>query len=195
MPEKIEMQVLGLANSDMQTRTYAVILEEKYGKRRLPIVIGEPEAKSIATVLEKIKPTRPGVHDLFANTLETMEIRLREVVVSNLVEGVFYATLVLEENQEPQLIDARSSDAIALALRLGRPIFTHGFILDEIGVVPEEENAEVSLVSGRKKRGMAALRDYSLTELNNLLEKVLEKEDYESAARIRDEIARKKDVE
>jgi bifunctional DNase/RNase len=195
MADKIELTVIGLANSDMQAGSYAVILEEHSGSRRLPIIIGGAEAQAIATVLENVTPSRPGTHDLFKNTLTTMNMGVTEIVISDLVDGVFYANLTLLANGKQLDIDSRSSDAIAMALRFDCPIYTYDFILDEAGIVMEEESREPRPDKKASEEKKTALRDYSISELNNLLGKVLEKEDYESAAKIRDEIARKKEQE
>ncbi len=188
------MNVLGLANSDMQTRTYALILEEVDGlKRRMPIVIGGFEAKAIATVLEKVTPKSPTIHDFFVGALEVFLIDLKEVVISDLLDGVFYATLFMDSGEEKKQVDARSSDAIALAIRAQCPIYTYDFILDEIGIIPDKDEVHSILPVKKKEKKITALKDYSLPQLNILLDQVLQKEDYESAAKIRDEIARKKE--
>ena len=184
---KVELNIVALANSESKPGNYTLILEEERGKRRLPIVIGSFEAQSLAIVLEKMQTRRPLTHDLFKNTLSSLGIDLKEVVISQLVEGIFHALLVcVKENGELVEIDARSSDAIALAVRFHCPIYARNSVIEAAGVVSEERRR----LTPRMKRG---LDGYSEEELENLLEKVLEKEDYENAARIRDAIKRKRE--
>ncbi len=188
MADKLELTVVGLAKSEIEAENFAVILEEIEGFRRLPIAIGSFEAQAIALAMEGMPLLRPSTHDLFKNTLDVLGAELLEVIISELIDGVFYATLVLTSNGDYIQVDARTSDAIALAVRYGCPIFSRGFIMDEAGVIMEMENEEE--VPKRRHR-KTALKEYSVSELENLLEKVLANEDYESAAKIRDEITRK----
>ncbi len=204
--KKIELDIVALSHSVTQSHNYAVVLGEQHGSRRLPIVIGGFEAQAIAVAMERMTPNRPLTHDLFKNTLETFTIDLKEVIINNLLDGIFYARLVCERNGELFEIDSRTSDALAMAVRFNCPIYTYEFILDAAGVVLEEPEAKSSAKSTassggtasarRKRQGPAkgaALTSYSVEELNRLLDDVLGKEDYEQAAKIRDEINRRKE--
>ncbi len=202
--KKIELDIVALSHSVTQSHNYAVVLGEQQGTRRLPIVIGGFEAQAIAVAMERMTPNRPLTHDLFKNALETFTIDLKEVIINNLLDGIFYARLICEKNGEIFEIDSRTSDALAMAVRFNCPIFTYEFILDAAGVVLEEPEATSPAAgsgSSRAKSGRqrqrtpkgAALSSYSVEELNRLLDDVLAKEDYEQAAKIRDEINRRKE--
>jgi uncharacterized protein len=184
--KKIELNIIALANSESSKGNFSLILEEQKGFRRLPIIIGAFEAQAIAISLEKMQPNRPLTHDLFKNTLEASGTTITEVVISELVGGIFYATLIGKKPDGSLLkVDARSSDAIAMAVRFGCPIFTTEDILEEAGVVLDSPSKSFT-----NKRG--SLSEYSLQELEQLLKQVLAKEDYESATKIRDAIKNKK---
>ncbi|GJM33788.1 MAG: hypothetical protein DHS20C18_27890 [Saprospiraceae bacterium] len=184
--KKIELNIIALANSESHKGNYALILEEQQGFRRLPIIIGPFEAQAIAVALERMHPNRPLTHDLFKNTLEAADIKLSEVVISEMVGGVFHAILIGEKQDGTTLkVDARSSDAIAIAIRFSCPIFTTEEIMQSAGVVLDSPSKAFT-----NKRGNLA--DYSLEELEQLLKQVLAKEDYESAMKIRDAIEKKK---
>ncbi len=185
MGEKIELNVVALANSDMHPGNFAIILEESEGIRRLPIIIGAFEAQAIAVALENNSPGRPLTHDLFKNTLNALEASVEEIIITELRDGIFFANLLVNYNSKIWKVDSRTSDAIALAVRFGCPIYTFEAVLDEAGVVVEEQK-EI------KREKKASLVDYSLTELQDMLNQVIEKEDYESAAKIRDVIEKKK---
>ena len=192
--KKIELDIVALSHSVTQTHNYAVVLGEILGSRRLPIVIGGFEAQAIAVAMEKMSPNRPLTHDLFKNTLETFDIELKEVLISNLLDGIFYAKLVCIRAGEVFEIDSRTSDAIAMAVRFDCPIFTYEFIMEQAGVVLDEADEEAK--PKRKPKvpvGSASLETYSIDALKNLLEEVLKKEDYEKAAEIRDEIKRREE--
>lgn len=192
--KKIELDIVALSHSVTQSHNYAVVLGEQNGSRRLPIVIGGFEAQAIAVAMERMTPNRPLTHDLFKNTLETFNVDVKEVIINNLLDGIFYARLVCLKDGEIIEIDSRTSDALAMAVRFNCPIYTYEFILDAAGVVLEDtETEEVeSDPKGKKKRTRkATLNTYSVEELNKLLEEVLDKEDYEQAAKIRDEIKRR----
>ncbi len=202
--KKIELDIVALSHSVTQSHNYAVVLGEQQGTRRLPIVIGGFEAQAIAVAMERMTPNRPLTHDLFKNALETFTIDLKEVIINNLLDGIFYARLICEKNGEIFEIDSRTSDALAMAVRFNCPIFTYEFILDAAGVVLEEPEATSPAAgtgpsrakSGRQRQRApkgAALSSYSVEELNRLLDDVLAKEDYEQAAKIRDEINRRKE--
>ncbi|MBT8220333.1 MAG: bifunctional nuclease family protein [Bacteroidia bacterium] len=193
---KIEMEIVALSHSVTQSHNYAVVLGEEDGVRRLPIVIGGYEAQAIAVAMERMTPNRPLTHDLFKNALETFEIELKEIVINNLLDGIFYAKLICEQHGEEIEIDSRTSDALAMAVRFNCPIYTYEFILEAAGVVLEEEaDAGASVQKEKKKRPRKqkqALSQYSLGELNKILEEVINNEDYEQAAKIRDELAKRK---
>ncbi|MEM1318891.1 MAG: bifunctional nuclease family protein [Bacteroidota bacterium] len=184
--KKVELNIIALANSESSKGNYALILEERQGFRRLPIVIGPFEAQAIAISLEKMQPNRPLTHDLFKNTLNEAGVTIDEVLISELVDGVFYALLFGTKADGSSIkVDARSSDAIAMAIRFNCPIFTTEAIMQKAGIVLESPSKAFT-----NKRG--SLSDYSLEELEQLLAQVLAKEDYESASKIRDAIERKR---
>lgn len=192
---KIELEIVSITHSIAQSHNYAVLLSETEGKRRLPVVIGGFEAQAIVVAQERLKPNRPLTHDLFKNTLHFFEIGLKEVIINNLVDGVFYSVLVCEKDGKLFEIDSRTSDALALAVRFECPIFTYEFILDQAGILLEETSKEE--VKKEKKRGRPRVQKKSLESLSNeelekLLNEVLEKENYEKAASIRDELNRRK---
>lgn len=188
--DKIALQVVALANSSSQPSSFVVVLKEEDGLRRLPVVIGGFEAQSIAIAVEGIKPGRPLTHDLFRNTLDDLGVELQEVVISDLKEGIFYGTLVcMQPNGNPLEIDARTSDAIALAVRFGCPIYTYPSIMDQAGMVWEDEDEE-NLV-GEEQTEDKPLNALSQAQLEKLLEEALSNENYERAAEIRDEIKKR----
>ena len=194
--KKIELEIVALSHSVTQSHNYAVVLGEKEGSRRIPIVIGSFEAQAIAVAMERMTPNRPLTHDLFKNTLETFNIELKEVVINNLLDGIFYARLVCLKDGELVEVDSRTSDALAMAVRFDCPIFSYEFILDAAGVVLEEDEdgsssptTEALVETGVEGESAAlALDDYSLENLIKLLDEVLSEENYERAAEIRDEI-------
>lgn len=192
--KKIELDIVALSHSVTQSHNYAVVLGEQNGSRRLPIVIGGFEAQAIAVAMERMTPNRPLTHDLFKNTLETFNIDLKEVVINNLMDGIFYARLICVKEGELIEIDSRTSDALAMAVRFDCPIYTYEFILDAAGVVLEgqaEEDEQAARAAAKKKRRTSSLSSLSTEDLEKMLEEVLAKEDYEQAAKIRDEIARR----
>jgi len=190
---KIELDIVALSHSVTQSHNYAIVLGELDGNRRLPIVIGGFEAQAIAVAMEKMKPNRPLTHDLFKNTLDSFEVNLKEIVINNLIDGIFYAKLVCSKNGEIFEIDSRTSDAIAMAVRFGCPIFTFDFILKDAGVILEDEGGEKEKVkTKRKPEGKDGFASMSISALNKLLKDVLADEDYEKAAKIRDEINKRK---
>ncbi len=192
--KKLELDIVALSHSVTQSHNYAVVLGEQNGSRRLPIVIGGFEAQAIAVAMERMSPNRPLTHDLFKNTLETFNVELKEVVINNLLDGIFYARLICLKDGELIEIDSRTSDALAMAVRFECPIYTYEFILDAAGVVLEEpEEARPVKQRTRKRKKKQALSSYSIDELNSLLSEVLGSEDYERAAEIRDEINRRKE--
>lgn len=191
--KKIELEIVTLSHSISQSHNYAVVLGELEGNRKLPIVIGSFEAQAIAVAMEKMNPNRPLTHDLFKNTLDTFDIEIKEVVINNLLDGIFYARLICNRNGETIEIDSRTSDAIAMAVRANCPIYTFDFILESAGVVLEE--TEEKPVQGvKKEKTSGSFNQYSMDQLNKMLEEVLAEEDYEKAAKIRDEINKRKET-
>ncbi len=195
------MDIVALSHSVTNSTNYAVVLGEKSGSRRLPIVIGSFEAQAIAVAIEGMTPNRPLTHDLFKNALDTFNIELKEIIINNLLEGIFYARLVCLKDGELIEIDSRTSDALAMAVRFRCPIYTYDFILDAAGIVLEgganEEDAAPSTTPARRPVRSAgkerSLSNMSTDELERMLGEVLNEEDYERAAEIRDEIKRRSD--
>ena len=198
--EKIELEIITLSQNASQNHSYAIILGEKNGIRRLPIVIGAFEAQAIAVALEKVTPSRPLTHDLMRNIMNSFEIKLKEVLIDNLQEGVFFAKLICEHNDDIIEIDSRTSDAIALAVRFSCPITTYEFILDQAGIVlenpissnPSENIPEKKQTS--KPKSTSKKEDLSSLSIEILKEKLqthLENEEYEKAAAVRDELSKR----
>ena len=200
--KKIPLEIVALSHSITQTQSYAVVLEEVNGKRRLPIVIGGFEAQAIAVALEKMHPSRPLTHDLMKNFLNAFAIDLHEIIICDLQEGIFYSKLVCASENDTIEIDSRTSDALALAVRFGCPIYTYENILESAGILMEDTGG----TTGKKKKakqevvveeqgaagGNEDLKTMTLEELNALLSEVLEGEDYIRAIAIRDEINSRK---
>lgn len=195
---KIELKIMAISRSVTQSNNYAVVLGEVNGARRLPVIIGSFEAQAIAVAIEGMEGPRPMTHDLFKNTLLTMQADLQEVIINNLQEGIFFARLVLVQNGEIIEIDSRTSDALALAMRFECPIYTYEFILETAGVVLEgeeeasEEEEYENVTAGTSESSQNKLSSYTVGELQQMLEEVLNEENYEKAAKIRDEINRRK---
>ncbi|WP_242082669.1 bifunctional nuclease family protein [Aestuariivivens sediminis] len=201
----VRLNIKGISYSQTQNGAYALILNEVDGDRKLPIVIGAFEAQSIAIALEKeIRPPRPLTHDLFKNFADRFDIVVKQVIIHKLVDGVFYSSLICERDKIEEIIDARTSDAIALALRFDAPIFTYKNILDKAGIYlkvnpkkDDEEEQDSVLVDdlmadqlepeGPKEN----YKSKTLEELHNLLDEAVANEDYEKAAKIRDEISKR----
>lgn len=196
MGDKIKLNIIGLTSSHSQRNSYTLILGEENGELKLPVVIGSNEAQSIALVIEGLKPQRPLTHDLMNNFFEKYSIKLREVIINKLEEGVFFSTLVTEKDGEIIHIDARTSDAIALSLRANCPVFTFKNILNDAGVEYEEnyqtEDSDQPNTATPDKSSTKELNVYSIDELEKELEKALNIEDYGRAAQIRDEIKSRK---
>jgi uncharacterized protein len=193
--KKIELEIVALSHSITQTHSYAVVLGEVNGLRRLPIVIGGFEAQAIAVALEKMQPSRPLTHDLMKNFMNAFAIELHEIIISDLQEGIFYSKLVCSTENDTVEIDSRTSDAIALAVRFGCPIYTFENILDSAGILMEDtgsakkkKSKQEVMVEKEAQPGNEDLKNMTLEELNNLLNEVLEGEDYIRAIAIRDEI-------
>ena len=194
--KKIELEIVALSHSITQTHSYAVVLGEVNGLRRLPIVIGGFEAQAIAVALEKMHPSRPLTHDLMKNFMSAFTIDLQEIIICDLQEGIFYSKLVCVSEHDTVEIDSRTSDALALAVRFGCPIYTYEHILDSAGILMEDSSSK------KKKTGVTAsthtttteggaredLKIMTIEELGKLLNEVLEQEDYIRAIAIRDEI-------
>lgn len=189
---KIRLEILGLSSSQAQSGSFALVLGEKNGSRRLPIIIGMFEAQAIAIEIERITPNRPMTHDLFRSMAEAFEIRVVEVVISDLREGVFFAKLVCMNEDRRVEIDARPSDAIAIALRFNAPVYASENVLMEAGIVltDEDEDDPLEEVTQSPKRP-ESLKEYSTDQLQMLLNEALENEDYEKAAKIRDELSKR----
>ncbi len=193
--KKIELEIVALSHSITQTHSYAVVLGEINGLRRLPIVIGGFEAQAIAVALERMNPSRPLTHDLMKNFMLAFNVDLHEVVINDLQEGIFYSKLVCSSENDTVEIDSRTSDALALAVRFGCPIFTYENILESAGILMENDEKKKS--SGAQQpittdSSREDLKSLSLQELNTLLNEVLEQEDYIKAIAIRDEINNRK---
>jgi len=192
--KKIELEIVALSHSTSSSPNYAVVLGEQEGARRLPIVIGGPEAQALAVAMERLNPTRPMTHDLMKNIFSTFEIKLKEVIISNLLDGIFYARLICMKDGEEIEIDSRTSDALALAVRFECPIYTYEFILDAAGVIledPDSANPRKLQNKPKQKKSGSGYKHFSVQELNEKLNEVLENEDYEKAAKIRDEIKKR----
>jgi uncharacterized protein len=193
--KKIELEIIALSHSITQTHSYAVVLGEVNGLRRLPIVIGGFEAQAIAVALERMQPSRPLTHDLMKNFMLAFNVDLHEIVINDLQEGIFYSKLLCSTDNDTVEIDSRTSDALALAVRFGCPIYTYEHILESAGIMMEDEEEkkkkeEVTVSSGSDDKN--DLKLMSLEELQHLLNDVLEQEDYIRAIAIRDEISQRK---
>lgn len=194
--DKIKLEILGLSSSQSQSGSFALVLGEERGNRRLPIIIGMFEAQAIAIEIEKIVPNRPMTHDLFKSFAQSFRFSVLEIIISDLREGVFYAKIVCTDGTRKVEVDARPSDAIAIGLRFGVPIYTFEPILSEAGIVLSDADEEESFVSkeeekkpaGKSKKPAEQLKDVPFEQLKTMLDEALEKEDYERAAKIRDEL-------
>jgi bifunctional DNase/RNase len=199
--KKIKLEILGLSSSQSQTGSFALVLGETEGNRRLPIIIGMFEAQAIAIEIEKIIPNRPMTHDLFKSFANSFHFHVEEIVISDLKEGVFFAKVVCTDGLKKTEIDARPSDAIAIGLRFDSPIYTFENILAEAGIVltdeeEEEEKPEAKPEAKAKVKKEASrkgddYKNFSVDKLNDLLKDAIEKEDYEKAAKIRDELSKR----
>jgi bifunctional DNase/RNase len=196
--KKIELEIVALSHSITQTHSYAVVLGEVNGLRRLPIVIGGFEAQAIAVALERMQPSRPLTHDLMKNFMMAFNVELHEIVINDLQEGIFYSKLLCSTDHDTVEIDSRTSDALALAVRFGCPIYTYENILESAGILMEDEEKKKEEVavssspvssSGEEKEDLKSL---SIEELQTLLNEVLEQEDYIRAIAIRDELSNRK---
>lgn len=187
--EKIKLEIMGLSYSKSQTGAYALILAEEGGKRRLPIIIGGFEAQAIAIELEKMKPSRPLTHDLFKSFALSFNIYIVEVLIYRFAEGVFYAKLVATDGVTTKEIDSRTSDAVALAIRFNCPVNTYESVMKDAGIVLDEEDDLISDSITKENEGQTdEWEDYTLEELEELLQVAVDNEEYERASQIRDEI-------
>ena len=193
--QKIELEIVALSHSITQTHSYAVVLGEVNGVRRIPIIIGAFEAQAIAVALERMHPSRPLTHDLMKNFMIAFNVDLHEVVINDLQEGIFYSKLICSSENDTVEIDSRTSDAVALAVRFGCPIYTFEHILASAGITMEEEekagggSKEVTVKDDDEHQDLKAM---TVDELEKLLNEVLEAEDYIRAMAIRDEIKTRK---
>jgi bifunctional DNase/RNase len=196
--KKIELEIVALSHSITQTHSYAVVMGEVNGLRRLPIVIGGFEAQAIAVALEKMNPSRPLTHDLMKNFMTAFNLDLHEIIICDLQEGIFYSKLVCSSENDTVEIDSRTSDALALAVRFGCPIYTYENILESAGIMMEESTGkkkktkELKEVPVEESSGGEDLKKMTIEDLNSLLNEVLENEDYIRAIAIRDEINKRK---
>ena len=199
MDNAIELEILGLSSNHSQSGSFTLILGELLGRRRLPIVIGMFEAQAIAIEIEKILPNRPMTHDLFKSFSSNFGFTIDHILISDMQEGVFYAKIVCNSGKNPVEIDARPSDAIAIAVRFDAPIFCSQEVMSEASIEfseederREQESSSKGTSSGEtKKKSDTSLKDYSLDKLNQMLNNAIHDEDYERAARLRDEINRR----
>lgn len=204
--KKIKLEILGLSSSQSQTGSFALVLGETEGNRRLPIIIGMFEAQAIAIEIEKIIPNRPMTHDLFKAFASNFHFHVEEIIISDLKEGVFFAKLVCSDGLKKIDIDSRPSDAIAIGLRFDAPIYTYENILAEAGIVltdeeeeekdkeKEKEKKEPKEKKAKKetvKKSTDDLKNFSVDKLNELLREAIDKEDYEKAAKLRDELGKR----
>ncbi|WGQ11042.1 bifunctional nuclease family protein [Pedobacter gandavensis] len=200
--KKVKLEIIGLSYSQTQSGAYALVLGEVNGRRRLPIIIGAFEAQAIAIEIEKMVPSRPLTHDLFKTFAQTYHVQITEILIYNLVEGVFFAKLICTDGETIQEIDARTSDAIALAVRFNATIYTYEFILSSAGIVIEGndflflENMD-NISKEQSSEDMSPsipgsnYKSLSIEELNQKLQEAIAEEAYEKAARIRDELNRR----
>ncbi len=196
--EKIEIEIMGLSSSQTATGSFALVLGEVNGKRRLPIIIGMFEAQAIAMEIENIVPNRPMTHDLFKSFSEKFNFTINEIYISELKEGVFYAKIICSNGKEEFEIDSRPSDAVAVGIRFDVPIYTNEKILESAGITMEEDEGktEISNLTGglkkvKKEKGTFddKIKKASKDELNKMLAEAIKREEYEKAATIRDELS------
>lgn len=194
-PKKIKLEILGLSSSQSQNSSFALVLGEEGGNRRLPIIIGMFEAQAIAIEIEKIVPNRPMTHDLFKTFAEAFDFYVEEVIIYGLKEGVFYAHIVCSNDVRTFEVDARPSDAIAIGLRFGAGIYTYDNIMSEAGIIvnsDDDDEAQATAPAPQPKKSWAeTLKDTPTDQLQQMLDETLAREDYEKAAKIRDELNRR----
>ena len=196
--KKITLDIVGLSYSQTQSGAYALVLGELGGRRRLPIIIGSFEAQAIAIEIEKMTPSRPLTHDLFKSFAEAYHISIQEIIIYNLVDGIFYSKLICTDGKKTLEIDARTSDAIALAVRFNCPIYSYEFILSSAGIVIEGndfvylENIADTPEEIKPISSVGGFTSLSVDELKTKLQEALAEESYEKAAKIRDELNKRK---
>lgn len=198
--KKIELEVYKLNDSRSQQGAFALVLKEMKGNRSLPIIIGANEAQSIAVGIHHIKPVRPLTHDLFKNFADSYKITIKEVLIYNLIDGVFYAQLICNDGKKNTEIDARTSDAVSIALRFNAPIYVYDFILEQAGIHTDQENdifiqntdaVEEPISNSPVRQSHSGWANVPTEELERKIEEALSNEDYELAALLRDEIQRR----
>lgn len=194
--KKLELEIVALSHSVTQSHSYAVVLGEVNGVRKLPIVIGGFEAQAIAVALENMQPTRPLTHDLIKNMMDAFSLQLTEIIIYKIQEGIFYSKLICQSPTETIEVDSRTSDALAIAVRFDAPIYTYENILDSAGMQMDDKPSPKKTEDNKNKTKVTTnkndLSSLSITELQKMLEEVLEQEDYIKAAQIRDEINSRK---
>ena len=193
MNQKVKLSILGISFSQVQAGAYALIFSEENGPRRLPIVIGTPEAQSIAIVMEKINPPRPLSHDLMVSVFSALNVELLEVFIYKFDVGAFFAELTLQQGEDQYKIDSRTSDGVALAIRTNAPIFTTEEIMKNMAVVFDEEGEEKTEMKDFLSNDDKDLSQLTIQTLNTMLEEALSKEDFEAAIYLRDELNKRKD--
>lgn len=193
MNQRVKLSILGISFSQVQAGAYALIFAESDGPRRLPIVIGTPEAQSIAIIMEKITPPRPLSHDLMVTTFAALGVDLLDVYIYKFENGAFYAELTLQQGENQYKIDSRTSDGVALAIRTGAPIYTTEEIMVNMSVVFDEESEEHAEIKEFISNEDKDISQLSTEKINSLLQEALKKEDFESAISLRDELTRRKD--
>ena len=193
MNQRVRLSILGISFSQVQAGAYALIFAESEGPRRLPIVIGTPEAQSIAIIMEKITPPRPLSHDLMVTTFAALGVKLLDVYIYKFENGAFYAELTLQQGENQYKIDSRTSDGVALAIRTGAPIYTTEEIMVNMSVVFDEDNEEQAEIKEFISNEDKDISQLSTEKLNALLQEALKKEDFESAISLRDELTKRKD--
>lgn len=206
--KKIQLDIVGLSYSQTQSGAYALVLGEISGNRRLPIIIGSSEAQAIAVEIEKMTPSRPLTHDLFKTFANAFDISMQEVLIYNLIDGIFYARIMVKSGDTIKELDARTSDAVALAVRFNCPIYTYEFIMSSAGIVIESNDIAFleNIASPKKapsiedvieqkfepKQTVSPYASLTKEQLESTLQKAIDSEKYEIAARIRDEIEKRK---
>lgn len=193
MIQRVKLSILGISFSQVQAGAYALIFAENDGPRRLPIVIGTPEAQSIAIIMEKITPPRPLSHDLMVTTFAALGVELLDVFIHKFENGAFYSELTLQQGESQYKIDSRTSDGVALAIRTGAPIYTTEEIMMNMSVVFDEDSEEQADMKEFISNEEKDISQLSSDKINALLEEALKKEDFESAITLRDELTRRKD--
>jgi hypothetical protein len=190
--QKIELRIYGLSYSHSQSAAYALILDEKDGNRRLPIIVGGLEAQAIAIEVEKMKPARPLTHDLFKSFSQLFNVEVREVIINKFHEGIFYSVLICSDGKKEVEIDSRTSDAVAIALRFNCPIYTYEHVMASAGIIMDIADEDQIQKPESFKKEENPLSNLNLIELDKALQEAIAKEEYEKASLIRDEIAKRK---